>query len=40
LQKLPMYIGGFNAFQTFICRGVWTSKNYMYVLGIECMSKA
>jgi hypothetical protein len=33
LQKLPMYIGRFNAFKTFICWGVWVVKNYLHYLG-------
>jgi hypothetical protein len=33
LQELPTYIGQFNTFQTFICQGVWVSKNYLHFLG-------
>jgi hypothetical protein len=33
LQKLPMYIGGLNAFQTFIRRVVWIGENYLHLLG-------
>jgi hypothetical protein len=28
-----MYIGGFNAFQTFICRGVCIGENYLHLFG-------